>query len=110
MIAHNVGLPRSTLDENLRDAGLSYKLVRKAAAERDEKAREAWRAYVARNYVPSMMVFVDETSKDNRTIYCHYGRAVLGHRANALWDSWLDRKSTRLNSSHSGESRMPSSA
>ena len=24
--------------------------------------------------------------------------------------SWLDRKSTRLNSSHSGESRMPSSA
>ena len=23
---------------------------------------------------------------------------------------WLDRKSTRLNSSHSGESRMPSSA
>ena len=30
-----------------------------------------------------------------------------------LWDSyrdWEDRKSTRLNSSHSGESRMPSSA
>ena len=25
-------------------------------------------------------------------------------------DEWLDRKSTRLNSSHSGESRMPSSA
>ena len=24
--------------------------------------------------------------------------------------TWLDRKSTRLNSSHSGESRMPSSA
>ena len=81
VIAHNVGLPRSTLDENLRDAGLSYKLVRKAAAERDEEAREAWRAYVARNYVPSMMVFVDETSKDDRTIYRHYGRAVLGHRA-----------------------------
>ena len=25
-------------------------------------------------------------------------------------EPWLDRKSTRLNSSHSGESRMPSSA
>ena len=81
VIAHNVGLPRSTLDENLCDAGLSYKLVRKAAAEHDEEAREAWRAYVARNYVPSMMVFVDETSKDDCTIYRHYGRAVLGHHA-----------------------------
>ena len=30
---------------------------------------------------------------------------------NGCWDArWLDRKSTRLNSSHSGESRMPSSA
>ena len=28
------------------------------------------------------MVFVDETSKDDRTIYRHYGRAVLGQRAN----------------------------
>ena len=28
----------------------------------------------------------------------------------AVWKSLLDRKSTRLNSSHSGESRMPSSA
>ena len=27
VIAHNVGLPRSRLDENLRDAGLPYKLV-----------------------------------------------------------------------------------
>ena len=31
--------------------------------------------------------------------------AVLG-----LFSAWRDRKSTRLNSSHSGESRMPSSA
>ena len=31
------------------------------------------------------------------------------HRVSAL-QPYLDRKSTRLNSSHSGESRMPSSA
>ena len=33
-----------------------------------------------------------------------------GERYRALADQILDRKSTRLNSSHSGESRMPSSA
>ena len=31
------------------------------------------------------------------------------HNSGALWD-WLDRKSTRLNSSHIQKSRMPSSA
>ena len=40
--------------------------------------------------------FIGEKSKDNATDY-----------ANFLEE---DRKSTRLNSSHSGESRMPSSA
>ena len=27
------------------------------------------------------MVFVDETSKDERTVYRHYGRSVIGTRA-----------------------------
>ena len=35
--------------------------------------------------------------------------ATCRARARAA-DQWADRKSTRLNSSHSGESRMPSSA
>ena len=38
------------------------------------------------------------------TGYGHHGDFQNG------WDIALDRKSTRLNSSHSGESRMPSSA
>ena len=33
-----------------------------------------------------------------------------GVRLRESWQMLLDRKSTRLNSSHSGESRMPSSA
>ena len=38
---------------------------------------------------------------------------ALGHLLNEAWILWdlsLDRKSTRLNSSHGGISRMPSSA
>ena len=39
--------------------------------------------------------------------FCLFLSGPLGPR---LSDFWEDRKSTRLNSSHSGESRMPSSA
>ena len=37
---------------------------------------------------------------------------ITAPRKNGYIESneWIDRKSTRLNSSHSGESRMPSSA
>ncbi|KAJ3831008.1 hypothetical protein F5878DRAFT_549987 [Lentinula raphanica] len=38
-------------------------------------------AQVTTHYVASQLVFVDETSKDDRTIYRHYGRAVSGQRA-----------------------------
>ena len=55
---------------------------------------------------------LDVTAKDSP-----YLAFVVGlHVATALamivyfWRDWVDRKSTRLNSSHSGESRMPSSA
>ena len=37
-----------------------------------------------------------------------FSAAMNAH--SALWPEQEDRKSTRLNSSHSGESRMPSSA
>ena len=38
-------------------------------------------------------------------------KLVISHAINELYGAQvLDRKSTRLNSSHSGESRMPSSA
>ena len=38
------------------------------------------------------------------------GHRLLGFRGAAAGVAGIDRKSTRLNSSHSGESRMPSSA
>ena len=42
--------------------------------------------------------------------YGDYGYAVSGSRLYRIDTDWTDRKSTRLNSSHVSESRMPSSA
>ena len=62
-----------------------YKRLRKAAAERDEVERALFRQYAQDNWVANQLVFVDETSKDNRTIYRHYGHAILGRHAHASY-------------------------
>lgn len=81
IVAHDIGLAKSTLQRNLYELGISYKKLRKQAAERDEEARAEFRLYAQQNWVANQLVFVDETSKDDRTIYRHYGRSVLGQRA-----------------------------
>lgn len=81
IVAHDVAMARSTLHQNLLDLGLTYKSLRKAAAERDEVAREAFRQFARENWTARQLVFVDESSKDNRTIYRHFGRSVSGQRA-----------------------------
>ena len=49
-----------------------------------------------------------KTGKENKP---EYDSSLLKALHSVFWSQfWLDRKSTRLNSSHSGESRMPSSA
>jgi transposase len=80
-VAHDVRLSKTALFENIRDAGVTYKLLRKAAAERDEDARAEWMDDMNTHYTAQQLVFVDETSKDDRTIYRHYGRAPSGMRA-----------------------------
>jgi transposase len=80
-VAHGVGMSRATLARYLRDINLSYKKLRKAATERDEEARQDWRNTVQANLLASQVVTVDETSKDDRTIFRRYGRAVSGRRA-----------------------------
>ena len=80
-VAYEVGISKSTLFRNIRDAGVSYKLLRKAASERDEDARQEWKDDINMHFAASQMIFVDETSKDDRTIYRHYGRAISGRRA-----------------------------
>lgn len=84
IVAHQIGLAKSTLQKNLYELGISYKKLHKAAAEQDEEARAAFCQYAQDNWVANQLVFVDETSKDDRTIYRHYGRSVIGQRASVI--------------------------
>ncbi|KAF8583080.1 hypothetical protein K439DRAFT_1661483 [Ramaria rubella] len=43
-LEHDILVAITTLDRNIREAGLTYKLLRRAAGERDEGARAAWRS------------------------------------------------------------------
>ena len=80
-LTYKVNISGSTLYENICDAGLSYKLLCRAAGEHDEDYQQEWRQGVNDHYIASQMVFVDETSKDDHTIYWHYECAVTGRRA-----------------------------
>ncbi|KAF8581189.1 hypothetical protein K439DRAFT_1654130 [Ramaria rubella] len=70
-LEHDILVAITTPDRNIREAGLTYKLLRRAAGERDEGARAAWRADMQANFIAGMLVCVDESSKDERTIYRH---------------------------------------
>ena len=60
---------------------ITYKLLHKAAAEHDEDLRQEWMQDVNEHFVASQMVFVDKTSKDDQTIYQHYGQSAAGRCA-----------------------------
>jgi hypothetical protein len=49
-----------------------------SAAERNEDFRQKWKQDVNTHFTASQMIFIDETSKDDRTIYRHYGRSAAG--------------------------------
>ncbi len=83
-LSYEVHVSKTVLHENIRDAGISFKLLRKAVAERDEDQQLEWKEDVNTHFIASQMVFVDETSKDNRTIYRHYGHTMVGHRASII--------------------------
>ena len=71
-------ISKSALSELIRDAGYSFKMLHKAASERDEGERAAFRNW-ARDFVTAdMVVTADESSKDNRTIFRRWGRSAKG--------------------------------
>ncbi|THU95152.1 hypothetical protein K435DRAFT_798372 [Dendrothele bispora CBS 962.96] len=80
-VAHEAAISRSHLWQILDDCAITYKKLRREASERDEALREQWKAAYQQHYTASQILFIDETSKDDRTIYRHYGRSVLGERA-----------------------------
>ena len=77
-LEHEVIVSQMTLHCIIQDAGLSYKLLRWCAMEQDGEARALWMEEVQLHFVAGQFVWTDESSKDDCTIYCHYGCSALG--------------------------------
>ena len=80
-LEHDMLISTTALHMNIQNTGLTYKLLCRRAVERDEVVREQWKADVHANFVAAQIMWMDESSKDDRTIYRHYGQALVGHRA-----------------------------
>ncbi|KAJ6523459.1 hypothetical protein DFH09DRAFT_884877, partial [Mycena vulgaris] len=72
-------ISRTALHMLIKDAGLTYKLLRRAASERDDVARAEFKKLIQTSFISSMIVTADESSKDERTIFRKRGRASRGH-------------------------------
>jgi hypothetical protein len=77
-VAHDTGISRLALHSIIRDCGLTYKVLQRAAAERDDDQREEWMEDMRMHHIGCQLVMVDETSKDDQMIYHHYGYAPAG--------------------------------
>ena len=84
LLYHALPISTATLHNNLRDLGLSRKLMQRTAAERDHELRAAWMMDVLATYTAEQFVVLDESSKDGRTLFRRYGRALAGSRASAM--------------------------
>ena len=71
-------ISKSALSELIQDAGYSFKMLHKAASERDEEERAAFRNWAGDFVTADMVVTADESSKDNRTIFRRWGRSIRG--------------------------------
>ena len=79
-VYYDVALSKSALHDLLRDCGLSYKHLRKAAMERNPEVRQQFKTFIHHKISAEMLIAIDESSKDDRTIYRHYGRSPVGTR------------------------------
>lgn len=86
---HDVQISTTALHDNLRDLGLSRKVMRRAATERDDQLRAQWMYDFLSTYTAEQMVVLDESSKDDRTLIRKYGRSTSGD--NAILQVSLDR-------------------
>jgi hypothetical protein len=64
----------TTLYDNLTELGLTWKIMRRAALERDNTLRAAWLDDTLLRYTADEIVFLDESSKDGHTVFRKYGR------------------------------------
>ena len=75
---HDIQISTTALHDNLRQLGLTRKIIRRAAAERDHELRANWMYDILSTYSAEQMVIIDESSKDGRTLMRKYGRAASG--------------------------------
>jgi transposase len=80
-VERDVAIARSTLQNTLKAMGVTRKKIRKEASERDEAARLEFLIHMRNEYKVDQLVAVDESAKDDRTIYRQFGRALVGSRA-----------------------------
>jgi hypothetical protein len=80
-IYHNQPISRSALHRNLQDLALTRKKLRRVAAERDEEFRSEWLDNILTNYIAEQLVFLDESSKDDRVLLRQYGWSTTGEDA-----------------------------
>ena len=82
-IHHDIAISWSALQRNLRDAGLTRKLLHKIARERDAEQRAEYLAVIQDHSVGrgEEFVFVDEMSKNDHDMARRYGRSLSGERA-----------------------------
>ena len=52
--------------------------MKRVAAEREDEYRSDWLHNITANYSADQLVFLDESSKDDRTILRRYGWALRG--------------------------------
>ena len=78
---HHIQISKTALHDNLRDLGISRKIMIRAAAERDDQLRAEWMYDFLATYSAEQMVVLDESSKDGKTLIRKYGRALSGEDA-----------------------------
>ena len=79
-LVHNIEISPTTLRCNLEEAGLTWKMLHKLAAKRDEQCCEDWKDLIVQEFLPdsSQLVFVDKTSKNELTWAHCFGQAPSG--------------------------------
>ena len=75
---HDQPISTTALHLNLRDLALTHKRLKRVAAERDGAYRTEWILNMTMNYTADQLVFLDESSKDERVVLRRYGHAPSG--------------------------------
>ena len=78
---HDQPISTTALHLNLRDLALTHKRLKCIAAEWDDAYRTEWILNMTMNYTADQLVFLDESSKDERVVLRRYGRTPSGQEA-----------------------------